>query len=64
MQVALYLLYIDRLSVTSQTLPHEASGSDKGLVTTPPTTRDPLVQAPTIDQGANKYMEIATITES
>ena len=57
---------IDRLSVTSYPLPHAASGSDKGPVTTPslPTTRDPVVQAPSTVQGAHKYMEIAKITEN
>ena len=44
---------IGHLSVTSQTLPHAASGSDKGLrePAHPPTTRDPVAQAPTTDKG-------------
>ena len=44
---------IDCLSVTSHTLPHAASGSYQGPVNqpSPPTTRDPVAQAPTTDQG-------------
>ena len=37
--------------MTSHTLPHAAGGSDKGPVgqLTPPTTRDPVAQAPKTD---------------
>ena len=47
------LFSIDCLSVTSHTLPHTASGSYQGPETrpTPPTTRHPVVQAPTIVKG-------------
>ena len=47
------LFSIDFLSVTSHTLPHTASGSYQGPETrpTPPTTRYPVVQAPTIVKG-------------
>ena len=46
-------LTIDHLSVTSHTLPHAASGSDKDLgePVYPPTTRDPVAQAPTTVKG-------------
>ena len=51
-----FLTPIDGLSVMSHTLPHAASGSYEGLVTTPspPTTRHPVAQAPTTDQGDHK----------
>ena len=58
-------LFIARLSVMSHTLPHAASGSDKsrGGQPPPPTTRDPVAQAPTTDQGVHKKMNIAKITD-
>ena len=57
---------IDRLSVTSHTLPHAASGSYQvpGTTHSPPTTRHPVAQVPTTVKGDHKYMEIAKITEN